>query len=159
MDLVIVSKLSATDWKDALTKLCNYAVHKGYAKPSLLTALLEREDRCPTGFPVNGLRGVALPHEDVIHTKKPVILIARPVKPLIFGRMDNAKEEVESLLIIMVIVTDVKKYLKTIDKVTPLLSDIDLVEKLQRIESSNLEKEVISHFDAEFERFEMIELP
>lgn len=158
MDLVVVSKLYATDWKDALIKLCDHAVKKGYAKPTLLDALIDREKRYPTGFPVADKRGVALPHEDVIHAIKPVIMIARPVTPIYFGRMDNSKEEVESLLIIMVIVDEVKKYLNTIDKVTPFLSDIKLVENLRNLKSAELKQEVLSYFSGKFSRCELVEL-
>ncbi|MDH5769929.1 MAG: PTS sugar transporter subunit IIA [Candidatus Bathyarchaeota archaeon] len=157
MDLIVVSKLTATDWKEALTKLCAYAVKEGYAKKTLIDAMLDREKRCPTGLPVDGHRGVALPHEDVVHAEKPLIMIARPVIPLLFGRMDNAEEEIEALLIIMVIVDDVKKYLNTIEKLTPLLKNIKLVEKMRKINLPELKQEMLSNLGEEFATFEVVE--
>lgn len=158
MDLIIVSKLSATDWKEALTKLCDYAVNKGYAKKTLIDAILDREKRCPTGFPVDGHRGVALPHEDEVHAEKPLIMIARPMTPLLFGRIDNAEEEIDALLIIMVIVDDVKRYLNTIEKLTPLLKDIKLVEKMRKVSLPQLKQEMLSNLGEEFARFQVVEL-
>lgn len=158
MDLIIVSKLSATDWKEALTKLCNYAVNKGYAKKTLIDAILDREERCPTGFSVDGHRGVALPHEDVVHADNPLIMIARPMTPLLFGRMDNAEEEIEALIIIMVIVDDVKRYLNTIEKLTPLLKDIKLVEKMRTMSLPELKQKIMSILGKEFAKFEVVEL-
>jgi len=158
MDVIVVSKLSATDWKEALTKLCRYAVNNGYAKKTLVDAILDREKRCPTGFPLDGHRGVALPHEDVVHAKKPLIIIAKPTSPLLFGRIDNAEKEIEALLIILVIVNDVKRYLNTIEKLTPLLKDIKLVEKIRKMNLPELKQEMLSSLGEEFARFEIVEL-
>jgi len=158
MDVIVVSKLSATDWREALTKICEYAVNNGYAKKTLIDAILDREKRCPTGFPVDDHRGVALPHEDVVHAKKPIIIIAKPTNPILFGRIDNAEKEIEALLIILVIVNDVKRYLNTIEKLTPLLKDIKLVEKVREISLPELKHEILSNLGEEFARLEIVEL-
>jgi len=158
MDVVVVSKLSATDWREALKRLCEYAVNNGYAKKTLVDAILNRERRCPTGFPIENHRGVALPHEDVVHAKKPIIIIAKPTNPILFGRIDNAEKEIEALLIILVIVNDVKRHLNTIEKLTPLLKDIKLVEKVREISLPELKQEMLSNLGEEFARFEIVEL-
>jgi PTS system galactitol-specific IIA component len=158
MDVVFVSKLYSKDWRDALTKLCVYAIRQGYAKSTLLDAIIDRERTCPTGFPVNDSRGVALPHEDIVHTKRPLVMIARPVSPLLFGRMGDARQNVAALLIIMVLSDDVERYPKTFEKLTSLLRDIGFVEKLREMRIPELRQVMLSSLGDEITGFVSVEL-
>ena len=158
MDVVLVSKLHSEDWEGALTRLCIYAIKQGYAEPTLLDAIIDRERRCPTGFPVDGNRGVALPHEDIVYTKRPAVIIARPMPPLLFGRMDNARENVTAFLIFMVLADDVERYPKTFEKLTSLLRNIESVEKLRKMRVPELKQLMLSSLGNEMAGFVTVEL-
>ncbi|WP_170924685.1 PTS sugar transporter subunit IIA [Candidatus Enterococcus clewellii] len=67
---------------------------KDYVEESFFDALKEREKDYPTGLKTHFM-GVAIPHTDPQHIKKPFIFITKLKKPIQFGQMGSVDEKVE----------------------------------------------------------------
>lgn len=67
---------------------------KGYVEESFFEALKERERDYPTGLKTHFM-GVAIPHTDPQHIKKPFIFITKLKQPIQFGQMGSTDEQVE----------------------------------------------------------------
>lgn len=67
---------------------------ENYVAESFLDALREREKEYPTGLKTHFM-GVAIPHTDPQHIKKPFIFIAKLKEPIKFGQMGSVDEQVE----------------------------------------------------------------
>ncbi|WP_321387837.1 PTS sugar transporter subunit IIA [uncultured Enterococcus sp.] len=67
---------------------------KDYVEESFFEALKERERDYPTGLKTHFM-GVAIPHTDPQHIKKPFIFITKLKQPIQFGQMGSVDEQVE----------------------------------------------------------------
>ncbi|GAB2023470.1 PTS sugar transporter subunit IIA [Pseudolactococcus yaeyamensis] len=67
---------------------------KNYVEESFLEALKAREKVYPTGLKTHFM-GVAIPHTDPQHIKKPFIFITKLKNPIKFGQMGSVDEQVE----------------------------------------------------------------
>lgn len=67
---------------------------KDYVEESFFEALKERERDYPTGLKTHFM-GVAIPHTDPQHIKKPFIFITKLKQPIQFGQMGSTDEQVE----------------------------------------------------------------
>jgi PTS system galactitol-specific IIA component len=65
------------DKETMLTKLAGLLVNLGYAKESYPQALIERERQYPTGLALSDNLNVAIPHADIDHAIKQVLVIVR----------------------------------------------------------------------------------
>ncbi len=72
---------------------------KGYINPTWLEAIEKREKTYPTGLEFETV-GIAIPHTDPIHIKKPYIALLRLQKPVVFEFMAGGGDPVEAEFVI-----------------------------------------------------------
>jgi PTS system galactitol-specific IIA component len=76
-------RLDADDWEHVLRALAGRVVAQGYARPSLVDAVVERERRFPTGLPT--AVPSAIPHTDPEHVLRSGLAVATLATPVRFG--------------------------------------------------------------------------
>ena len=97
---LIIENLEAADREEALTKMCQFLISRGYAKESFTEAILHRERVFPSGLPMEGHK-IAIPHTDAEHVEKSTILFARLKTPLEFNTMGDPDQKIMVQMISM----------------------------------------------------------
>ena len=77
-----------SNWKNVLITLGEKAISKGWAKQGYCEALIQREEKFPTGLETKTI-GVALPHADPEWVDQSAILIGILESPVKFNKMDD----------------------------------------------------------------------
>jgi PTS system galactitol-specific IIA component len=104
----IIENLVADTKEDAITQMGTFLLSKGYVKDSFIPAILEREQKYPSGLPMDGHK-IAIPHTDSEHVNESVILFARLAKPLEFSSMGDPDTKIQVQLISMFALKEKKK--------------------------------------------------
>ena len=111
-------------------------IDDGYAKPSYINALKEREKNFPTGLKTSSLR-IAIPHTDASHVLKPCIVVTKLAKPVEFNEMGKIQTPIDVDMIIMLALNDGKKHLAMLQKVISIIGDPDQLALLEKAETSD----------------------
>jgi PTS system galactitol-specific IIA component len=77
----------------------------GYVKTSYLAAVLEREEKMPTGLQTQAY-GIAIPHSDPEHVNCSAIAIALLDQPVLFKNMADPTEDVPVQLVLMLAIAE-----------------------------------------------------
>lgn len=142
---LIFLNYESSDQVTLLNEFSQILYEKGYVKNSYAKAIIEREEKFPTGLNTPGVK-LAMPHTYPQHVLKSAILVATLKQPIIFKEMGNAINTVNAQLIFMLAVTDPKGHLSILSKLLSIFSDesklsdiyhtqdkIALIEKLNKI--------------------------
>jgi len=100
-----VLKIDKGTKEEVLKELSEAAIKAGYAKPGYWKAILEREDKYPTGLHTPRIE-VAVPHADAEWTVSPSLTIGILEKPVIFEPMGGEGGEVQAELVFMLTIED-----------------------------------------------------
>ncbi len=126
---IIFNDIDVKDWKDVMNQVGGTLIQENYAKESYVDALIARETEFPTGLDVNGI-GVAIPHTDVSHVKKPGIAIAVLKKPVDFVQMGSDDDIVKVQLIFMLAVVDPSAHLERLQRILAIIQDTAVLNEL-----------------------------
>lgn len=135
-DSLIFTGLDADTYEDVLKQVGEAMTQEGYAKESYVDALIKREKEFPTGIDVDGI-GVAIPHTDVSHVKKPGIAIAVLNKPATFIQMGTDNEPVEVRLIFMLAMVNPNKHIDQLQRILAVIQDTDVLKQLHEVKEAN----------------------
>jgi len=127
-DLVFVQK-DFSSAKEVITFLSKKLLEKGYIKEDFLPAVLEREEKFPTGLYLGSIN-VAIPHTDVKHVVKQTMVIATLKSPVKFGKMDNPKKKILVHMVFLLAIVDPKGYIKFLSRLTSMFGDLDFVSSI-----------------------------
>lgn len=133
---VFVKDLAASNAREALTTLARALRDRGAVESSFASAVLEREEEYPTGlmFPDGG---VAIPHTDTHHCRRPAIALGLLSKPVEFAAMGGSGEkEVPVRTILMLSVTDAREQAPTLSALMKSLSQTGKLASLGRMGSA-----------------------
>ena len=86
LENVNVIKLNKKTKEEVLEDLSNIAIKAGYAKPGYRKAILEREEKYPTGLHTPQIE-VAIPHADAEWANEPSLTIGLLENPVTFEPM------------------------------------------------------------------------
>ena len=111
-------------------------IDDGYAKPSYIKALKEREKNFPTGLKTSSLR-IAIPHTDASHVLKPCIVVSKLAKPVEFNEMGKIQTPMDVDMIIMLALNDGKKHLTMLQKVISIIGDHELLSLLEKAKTND----------------------
>ena len=126
----VISKLFASSKKQALRELSKCAAdHTGRSQQEIFDALLERERLGTTG--VGG--GVAIPHGKLASLEQLYGLFARLEKPIDFDAIDE--QPVDLIFLLLAPESAGADHLNTLSRVSRLLRDKSVCEKLRGCES------------------------
>lgn len=97
---LILDDLDADTREEALRRMAETLVQRGYCAPGFVQAILDREAAHPSGLPMPALK-IAIPHTDAEHVKTSALLFARLRKPVEFRSMGSPDEKLQVGLISM----------------------------------------------------------
>lgn len=110
LDNVLVLKVNKKTRQEVLRELSDAAIEAGYAKPGYHQAILEREEKYPTGLHIP-LIEVAIPHADAEWAIKPSVTIGIMETPVAFQPMDGAGGDVQAGLVFMLTIEEPKNHI------------------------------------------------
>ncbi|WP_154888074.1 PTS sugar transporter subunit IIA [Longibaculum muris] len=145
---LIFSDMEAQDYQEVMKKLGGAFIENGYAHESYIDALIAREKEFPTGLDVNGI-GVAIPHTDVSHVKKPGVAIAVLKQPVDFIQMGSDDDIVKVQLIFMLAVVDPSAHLERLQRILQVIQDTEVLEKLLKVKDQKQIIEIIKEKERE----------
>ena len=145
---LIFSDMEAQDYQEVMKKLGGAFIENGYAHESYIDALIAREKEFPTGLDVNGI-GVAIPHTDVSHVKKPGVAIAVLKQPVDFIQMGADDDIVKVQLIFMLAVVDPSAHLERLQRILQVIQDTEVLEKLLKVKDQKQIIEIIKEKERE----------
>jgi len=120
-DLVFVQK-DFSNAKEVITFLSKKLLEKGYVKEDFLPAILEREEKFPTGLYL-GKINVAIPHTDIKYVNKSGMAVATLKKPISFGKMDDPTIGIPVHIVFLLALVDPNKCLKFLSSLTRSFND------------------------------------
>ena len=97
---------------------------------------------------VNGI-GVAIPHTDVSHVKKPGVAIAVLKQPVDFIQMGSDDDIVKVQLIFMLAVVDPSAHLERLQRILQVIQDTEVLEKLLKVKDQKQIIEIIKEKERE----------
>ncbi|CDO03524.1 EIICBA-Mtl [Oceanobacillus picturae] len=121
--------------EEVLKFVANQLVKSGYVTEKFVESILEREEVFPTGLPTLPF-GVAIPHTDADKVMEPIIAFASLKNPVKFKAMGNSGADVEVKLIFMLALDNPEAQLQTLQQLTSIFQNEEMVKKLAEVNSS-----------------------
>lgn len=127
----------ARDRTELLTQLAKLARQKGWVKEGFTEALLEREEKYPTGIHAPGI-GIAIPHADAEWTLVPGMIVGALDEPVIFEPMGGQGGEVQVQLVFLLLISDPDDHVVFLSALADFISDADKLQQLRREDGIHL---------------------
>lgn len=127
--------VGVADFKDRLEALKEVALllsSKGVVSQSYQQALIEREERYPTGFRVDEDLAISLPHAHVKYTLKPALLGVLLRRPIEFQCMGSPGDTVLVKALIVVAVKDLERSSRLLRGIGDLFASKSFSEAIKR---------------------------
>lgn len=102
---------------------------QGYVEDSYEEAIIQREKEFPTGLQTSSI-GVAIPHTDPQHIKKPFISILKLKTPVRFGQMGTIDQFVDVSYLFMLGFEKGEHQLILLQNLMKMFTDEEAMEKL-----------------------------
>lgn len=116
-----------------LKKLCKKLKKFDYVREGFEKALLEREEKFPTGLP--STVPIAIPHTDSCYVKKSVIAVATLKKPVFFREMGNPNHLIPVGIIFLLALENPKNQVKVIQQLVLKVQDAKLLKDIKNSKS------------------------
>lgn len=128
-DLVLYG-VEATDAQDAIRKVGQHLLDKGFVKDTYIGAVAKREVEYPTGLQLKDM-AVAMPHTAGIHVNTPAVCVAKLAHPVTFAHMGDPDTKVEAEILFMMAIKDPDAQLETLQKVMGVFTNAAAVAELK----------------------------
>lgn len=102
----------------------------GYVKDSYAQAVLDREEKFPTGLPTMDVH-VAIPHTDVEHCLKPGIAVGLLAKPVEFTEMATLDRFVQAEIVFLLSITVPEDQVKWLARLVDLFQTPGFLTQLK----------------------------
>lgn len=132
----------ALDRRELLQKLAQIAFEKGWVKEGFAQALLEREEKYPTGIHAQG-SGIAIPHADAEWTLVPGMVVAILDQPVVFEPMGGQGGEVQARLVFLLLISDPDDHVAFLSALADFISDAEKLQQLRKHDGVTL---LLEHF-------------
>lgn len=133
-ELILVNKIVKSS-SEIIEELGSLLTLRGYVKASYIQAVLEREEKFPTGLETH-VMGVAIPHSDTNHVNRPAIAIASLNKPVIFRAMEDPGKEIEVIFVLMLAIANPKAVVHILRNIFLLLGNEKALTDLKNASKS-----------------------
>lgn len=143
-DSLVDLSVHADDQNTLFEVIGNRLISKGFAKPSYVTALKEREANYPTGLETKCL-SIAIPHTDTNQIEIPFIYIARMVNPVEFKQMGDNKK-LRSEFIFFLGIKDPSKQVGLLSKLMNFLREESLINELRNAKDNQSVVKLIKQY-------------
>lgn len=107
---------------DVIKFLSEELREKGFVKESFCGAVIERENKFPTGLYL-GKINVAIPHADIKYVNKPGMAVATLQKPISFRKIDDPTLSIPVHIVFLLAIVDPNEYVKFLSSLTRSFSD------------------------------------
>lgn len=114
-DLVLYG-VEAEDAQDAIRKVGQHLLDKGFVKDTYIDAVAKREVEYPTGLQLKDM-AVAMPHTAGVHVNTPAVCVAKLAHPVTFSHMGDPDTKVQAEILFMMAIKDPDAQLETLQKV------------------------------------------
>jgi len=121
-----VMKLDKESKEEVLKELSNAAINAGYAKPGYLEAILEREEKYPTGLHIPQIE-VAIPHADAEWANVPSLTIGLLEHPVTFKPMGGEGGDVAVEIVFMLTIKEPKQQINFLQAFSTLMAEPQLL--------------------------------
>jgi PTS system galactitol-specific IIA component len=126
LDNLQVFKLQKNSKEEVLEELSNAAMDAGYAKPGYYQAILEREEKYPTGLHTPEIE-VAIPHADAEWANEPSLTIGLLAQPVVFQPMGGEGGEVNAEIVFMLTIKEPKEQINFLRAFATIMSEPKLL--------------------------------
>lgn len=126
---IIVLRQDAADREAALRRLAGEFLGKGLVAETFPQAVLDREQRYPTGLGLGEL-GVAIPHTDPEHVLRPQLGFMSLATPVRFRQMGDESATADVSLIIMLALHESEDQLPMLQQLMGLFQDRSSLDSL-----------------------------
>lgn len=116
------------------TFLADQLYENGYVKEGYKKALLEREQKFPTGLP-SSQPAIAIPHANADLVNKTTLAVATLKEPVEFKNMGNTKEDIPVRIVIMLVIAEPHSQVKMLQKVADIVQNEELRKKFLQAET------------------------
>jgi PTS system galactitol-specific IIA component len=135
-DLILIEpELDSLTAEGVIKALCIRLIEEGYATPSYCQAVLDREQKFPTGLPTLPY-ATAIPHADVDEVRETGIAVAILNPPVPFRAMDDPDKVLDVRTVLLLAVADRSRVMSTLQGVSTLVQDQDVIKALTSTKSS-----------------------
>lgn len=121
----------ALDRRELLQKMAEIAFENGWVKEGFAQALLEREEKYPTGIHAPG-SGIAIPHADAEWTVVPGMVVAVLGQPVVFEPMGGQGGEVQANLVFLLLISDPDDHVAFLSALADFISDAEKLQQLRQ---------------------------
>ncbi len=121
----------ALNRRELLSHLAEIAIENGWAKEGFAQALVEREEKYPTGIHAPG-SGIAIPHADAEWTIVPGLIVAVLEQPVAFEPMGGQGGEVQASLVFLLLISDPDDHVAFLSALADFISDAEKLHQLQQ---------------------------
>ena len=116
------------------TFLADQLYENGYVKEGYKKALLEREQKFPTGLP-SSQPAIAIPHANADLVNKTTLAIATLKEPVEFKNMGNTKEDIPVRIVIMLVIAEPHSQVKMLQKVADIVQNEEIRKEFLQAET------------------------
>lgn len=116
------------------TFLADQLYENGYVKEGYKKALLEREQKFPTGLP-SSQPAIAIPHANPDLVNKTTLAVATLKEPVEFKNMGNTKEDIPVRIVIMLVIAEPHSQVKMLQKVADIVQNEELRKEFLQAET------------------------
>lgn len=114
--------ISGKNDREVLIKVASNLQQKKIVKDGYVDAILQREQKYPTGLPVGNI-GVAVPHADYKLVNKATLSVATLTEPIIFHNMGDVKATLPVQIIIMMAIKEPHSQVKVLQRLMEIIQD------------------------------------
>jgi len=131
---------------DVITRLGQLLHEKDYVKEEFIQAVLDREEKHPTGIPAEP--AIALPHTSSDLVKRAAIAVAILDKPVEFYQMGGSGERLNVKIVFMLAIDDPEKHLNYLQRIMDILEDDEALKKLENSTTVEDAYKVLSYINS-----------
>jgi PTS system galactitol-specific IIA component len=126
LDNINVIKINKDTKEEVLEILSNIAIKAGYAKPGYYEAILEREEKYPTGLHTPEIE-VAIPHADAEWANEPSLTIGMLENPVTFEPMGEEGGDVAVEIVFMLTIKEPKEQINFLQAFSTLMGEPEVL--------------------------------
>ena len=125
---ILTAELNA-DTPEMLRLVARKLEELGYVKDGYEEALIQREERYPTGLAVEELINVAIPHTEIEYAlRQALVLIKHPSSHFYFRKIDEPDKSLPVKIVFLLVVKEPEGYVKFLADLTGLFQDQKFID-------------------------------
>jgi len=130
---ILTLNVEGDNWKDILTEMSDALYKLKYVKSGYRDAIINREEKFPTGIELPGGVGVAIPHAEAKFVNEEAVVLGFPQSPVDFKRMDDPEKIAKVHCVFLLLIKNPEKgYVKFLSKLTTLFQRKEFTDAIKK---------------------------